>query len=178
MVVVAQAHCGDMTMTDNLATTTRPDETLPDTTADLPDNLPQHLTINDLPPAIANLDRRSQLILVCLASNMRVCDIAQLCNTDDPTIHNWITRHGLRELVSTVTPQLIQNFRATRWQMVEQAALTHAQRKISDMSASQAIVAAAISADKQAAILPPVQREGDAPGELEAQLTIRFKRKT
>lgn len=144
---------------------------------EMPDNLPQRIDCTDLPAAIAGLDRRSQLILVCIAAGMRVTDIAELCKVNVETIINWIARHGLRELVSSVSPQMVQSFRATRWQMLEQAALTRAQAKLSEMSGSQAVVAAAIATDKQAAILPQSRESDSAPGDLEAQLTVRFRRK-
>jgi hypothetical protein len=142
------------------------------------DQLPQQLCINDLPPAIAALSRKEQLYLVCLASNMRVSDIATLCNCTTQNVSEFIRYHDLRKWVSAITPALVQQFRATRWQIMEQAALTRAMQGVDSASPMQAVTMAAIATDKQAAILPPAQREGEGPGELEAQLTIRFKRKT
>jgi hypothetical protein len=143
----------------------------------IPEDMPQNLSVDNIPEALAKLDKRSQMIIVSLAAGNRVCDIAQLCNCDPSAIQNWITRHGLRELVSYVTPAHVTAFRAARWAQIEQSAVTRAASKINETSAMQAATIAAIASDKIERIHAQGQgQDGRDSGDILVSIRARLHR--
>jgi hypothetical protein len=117
------------------------------------------------------------MIVMLLACHWTHAQIAEAHNVTRQAVSRYIDQHGLMQWVSVIAPQAKQKFASARWEQEMHALMSHAHAHIEEMSPMQAFTAAAIATDKHAMLSPPTQREGDAPGELEAQLTIRFKRK-
>jgi len=147
-----------------MPTDSQPEAAKPDAIATIPNNpegMPNQITVDNLPEAMAKLDRREQMMVLALASGMTQTDIATLCNMDHSTVSTYISRHGLRELVSLATPQHVTAFRAARWAQIEQRAMTRAGKTIDDLSGMQAITTAAIATDKLTILQGQLANSGD-----------------